>query len=344
MSADAVVLHMQDRRPVWSMPEWVPGRLREAMPEGWELRDVDAPADGSGDGAALVAPEVVEAVRDARVYLGFGIAPEVLRAGEGLEWVHSGSAGVGGSLTAALRERDVVFTNSAGIHGPPMAETVVGMLLHFFRGLDFAVRGKERGHWRPDPFYAADTPVTELAESVVGIVGYGGVGREVARRVSGLGARVLALRRHPPEGGDPHAEVLHGTAGFHRLLGRSDAVVLTVPETAETRGMIDADAFGAMKEGTILINVARGGVVDEDALLDALASGRLRGAGLDVFAAEPLPSDHPLWEMENVLLTPHVSAVSRRFWERQVHLITENLERFFEGRPLMNVVDVSLGY
>lgn len=342
--ADAVVLHLRDRRPVWSVPSWVEEEVGDALPDGWSLVSLDVPTEGSGDGAATVTSEVLEAVRDARVYVGYGIPEEVLRAGRELEWVHSGAAGVGGSLGDEMLRRDVVFTNSAGIHGPPMAETVVAMVLHFFRGLDFAVEGKERGTWWAEPFLEDDTPVRELSASVVGILGYGGVGSEVARRASALGARVLALRRHPPQGSDPHAEVVHGRAGLERVLGRSDAVVVCLPETDETRGLLDADALSRMKDGAVLVNVARGGVLDEDALLRALRSGELRGAALDVFATEPLPDGHPFWDEPRLLLTPHSSAVTRRFWRRETDLILDNLERLVAGRPLRNRVDKTAGY
>ena len=353
-----VVLDMRDRRPVWAMPPWVPGRLRAALPPGGELAVVDVLADGSGDGTARVHPAVLEAVADADAYLGFGIPAAVLEAGPRVRWVHSGSAGVGGSLTPALlARREVVFTNSAGIHAPPISEAVVAALLHFARGHDLAARGQAEGRWVQERFYEADAPVGELAGSTVGLVGYGGIGREVARRVVPLGAEVLALRRSVPEA--PAADVeslvpgvrfpaavrlLHGAAGLERLLRDSDAVVLCLPETPESRGMVDAAALALMKPSAVLVNVARGRVVDEAALVAALRDGRLRGAALDVFSTEPLPEGHPLWDLPNVLLTPHVSGVTRRYWEREVALIEENLRRLGEGRPLRNVVDRDAGY
>ncbi|MBW3535114.1 MAG: D-2-hydroxyacid dehydrogenase [Gemmatimonadetes bacterium] len=353
-----VVLDMQDRRPIWSMPPWVPGRLREALPSDGELHVVDLPADGSGDGTARVAPEVLDAVADADAYLGFGIPEAVLERGRRLRWVHSGSAGVGGSLTPTLfRRSEVAFTNSAGIHAPPIAEGVVGALLHFARGFDLAVRGQAEGRWVQERFYEADAPVGELAGSTVGIVGYGGIGREVARRVVPVGARVLALKRTPPA--SPTADVpslvdgvafpgavelLHGQEGFRRLLRESDAVVVCVPETEATRGLMDAGALALMKPSAVLVNVARGGVIDEEALVEALRAGRLRGAALDVFTSEPLPEDHPLWSLPRVLLTPHVSGVTRGYWTREVELIVDNLRRLREGRPLCNLVDREEGY
>ncbi|MFW6078572.1 MAG: NAD(P)-dependent oxidoreductase, partial [Gemmatimonadota bacterium] len=135
-----------------------------------------------------------------------------------------------------------------------------------------------------------------------------------------------------------------GEEGLRRLLESSDYVVLTVPETEQTRGLIDEDALAAMKPGAVLVNVARGGVVDEDALVRALAGGRLRGAALDVFSREPLPAGHPLWRLPNAVVTPHVSAYSRGYWEREVALVIENLRRYLAGEPLRNVVDKLAGY
>lgn len=348
-----LVLDLADRRPIWTVPDWAVERVREALPAGWELTRIHAPADGSGDGGRGPVPEVLEAVQGARVYLGYGVPPEILEAGAGtLEWVHSGAAGVGSSLHDAMRRSPVLFTNSAGIHGPPMAETVLGMILHFMRGLDFAVAAKGEGRWDQAPFLAADTPVTELAGSTVGIVGYGGIGREVGRRAAALGARVLGFRRgggrddrpNDPAAADPGVELLPQSDGLDRLLAESDTVVVAVPDTPATRGMLDRERLGRLRPGAILVNVSRGKIVDEDALVEVLREGRIRGAGLDVFRREPLPADSPLWSLPNVLLTPHVSAVSRGFWRRETELIVENLRRFLEGRPLRNLVDREAGY
>lgn len=352
-----VVLDMQDRRPAWAMPSWVADRVRDALPPGSDLVVMEVPADGSGDGVARVHPAVLEAVEDADAYLGLGIPAEVLGRGRRLAWVHTGVAGVGGSLTPEMRGADVVFTNSAGIHGPPMAETVVAMLLHFFRGLDFAVHAQARGQWDVDPFLEAGTPVRELSRSTVGVVGFGGVGREVGRRCAALGARVLGLVRSPPEreetalatvSGDATmgaaARTLAGPEGLELLLAESDAVVLCVPETDATRGLIGADALARMRPSAVLVNVGRGRLLDEDALVDALRGGRLRGAALDVFATEPLPGGHPLWSAPRALLTPHVSAVSDAYWERETELITDNVARWVAGEPLRNVVDRDAGY
>jgi len=354
------ILDMMDHRPVWAMPSWVPAALRDALPSGWELVVIEETTDGSGDGAARVSPGVLDAARDAEIYFGYGIPAEILDAGQRLRWVHSGAAGVGSSLHDAMRASDVIFTNSAGVHAPPMAETVLAMLLYFGRGLDFALANQRQGRWSTDPFYEGEAPPVELAHATVGIVGFGGIGREVARRVASLGARVIAVKRTVPAAGEANLlpvcgggelgtriEVVHGPVGLDAVLRESDFVVVCAPDTPGTRGMIDRAALAKMRRGAVLVNVARGRLVDEDALVDALRTGRLRGAGLDVFRTEPLPEGHPLWAFENALLTPHVSAVSQGFWRREADLIVRNLERYLTDVPLSeweNVVDKEAGY
>jgi phosphoglycerate dehydrogenase-like enzyme len=342
-----LVLDLNDRRPVWALPDWAVEEVRSAVPRDWEVHAASTPADGSGDGTGGPSDEVLKAVRGARVYVGFGIPPGILAVGRGtLEWVHTGTAGVGGSLHDAMRTSGVRFTNAAGIHGPPMAETVLAAILHFFRGLDFAVRGQGRGRWESRDFFRGDTPVRELGGATVGILGYGGIGREIARRLAPLDVRVLGLRRTPPleEVDDLGTVLLHGEEGLSRLLAESEALVVAAPETPDTRGVLTRERLSALRPDAVLVNVSRGGLVDEDALVDVLREERIRGAALDVFRSEPLPAGHPLWSLPNVLITPHVSAVSRGFWRRHNDLFLENLGRFLRGEPLRNQVDLEAGY
>jgi len=340
-----LVIDLADRRPLWRVPEWVNARIAARLPAGWEVHVVAAPADGVGDGAQRPSAEALEAVADAEVYFGFGVPAELLRAGRRLRWVHTATAGVSSLLTPELVESDIAFTNSAGVHAPAVAETVIAMMLHFARGLDIAVRAQAAGRWTKAPFDRADAPVREVAGSRTGVVGYGGIGREVARRVTALGGRVIAMRRRPDVQGAVESGVeVCGPEAFEQLLEASDYVVLAAPETAETRGLVGARELARMKRDAVLINVARGALVDEAALVDALRSGGIRGAGLDVFAAEPLPEGHPLWALPNVLITPHVSAYTHRFWEREAALVEENLARYLAGRPLLNLVDKQAGY
>ncbi|MEX0856398.1 MAG: D-2-hydroxyacid dehydrogenase [Gemmatimonadota bacterium] len=342
-----VVLNLRDGRPIWAIPPWAVSEIRAAFPSDWSLHVAAGATDGSGDGTPALPPEVVAALRGARVYLGFGVPEAVLDAGgDTLEWVHSGAAGVGGSLHESMRASSVRFSNSAGIHGPPIAESVLAMLLHFTRGLDFAVAAQRRCVWDTDPFLAADTPGGELSTLTVGILGYGGIGMEVGTRLRALGTRVLGLRRSAPETAIDGAgvELLSGEDGMSRLLAESDALVISAPLTAVTRGVLSSERIRTLRKGAVVINVARGALVDEEGLLAALRDGHLRGAGLDVFAAEPLSPDHPFWEMPNVLITPHISAVTRGFWRRETDLIVENSRRYREREPLLNEVDRGRGY
>ncbi|HUF14237.1 MAG TPA: D-2-hydroxyacid dehydrogenase [Longimicrobiales bacterium] len=341
-----LVLDMDDSRPLMRLPGGVEDRLRAALTFSWEVVRVRAPATGRGDGGRELSPEALNAVRDAEIYLGYGVPEELLRAGAGLRWIHSGAAGVASAITPALRRSGVVFTNSAGVHAPAVAETAIAMMLHFARGLDSAVRAQAEGEWRTEPFDADPSVARELAGATLGVIGYGGIGRETARRAAALGMRVLALRRRagPPRDELAGTTVLTGDSGFRRILADADYLLLAAPETAETRGMIDGGALERMRPGAVLVNVSRGGLVLEDALVRALRNGMLRGAALDVFAVEPLPSGHPLWRLPNVLITPHVSGYSNRFWERETELIVDNLGRYLRGLPLRNLVDPDAGY
>lgn len=338
-----LVIDFADRRPIWRMPEWVPDRIRAALPAEWEVAVVASPSDGSADGAAEASVETLRAAERAEVYFGFGVPPQILEVAPGLRWAHTGTAGVGSWLSPALIESDVILTNAAGIHAAPIAETVLAMILHFARGLDFAVRAQARGAWDRDAFDRADAPIGEIAESTVGIIGLGGIGREVGVRMAALGARVLGLRRRAGEP-PPGVELVHGDGGLARILRESHYLVLAAPLTPLTRHMIDRAALGLMRPDAVLVNVSRGALVDEEALVEALREGRIRGAALDVFATEPLPAEHPLWSLPNVLITPHVSGCTHRFWKRHAALLVENIGRYLDGRPLANVVDKRAGY
>ena len=325
-----LVLDLADERPLFRMPEWVPERIRAALGRGWEVVRVEAPASGLADGATMPSEAALSAVADAEVYIGFGLPAELLRVGRRLAWAHTGTAGVRSAITPELLASGVVLTNSAGVHAPAVAETAVAMMLYFARGLDIAQQAQRRHEWYKAPFDRADTVAREFAGSIVGVLGYGGIGRAVGRRASALGAEVVGVRS---DGAD-----------LDRALTESDYLVLSAPDTERTRGLIGRDALRRMKSEAVLVNVARGSLVDEAALLDALRSGRLRGAALDVFEREPLPREHPFWDMPNVLILPHVSSYSARFWERETELVQDNIRRYLAGETLRNVVDPRAGY
>ena len=341
------VLNLRDVRPIWAIPPDAADAIVAAFPADWEVTIVAAAVDGRGDGSG-VTKEAMLAARGSEVYLGFGLPRELFIAmtasgGARLRWAHTGTAGVGSLLYPELRSSDIILTNSAGIHAPAIAETALAMMLHFARGLDHAVRSQARGEWQPGPFEASRTVARELAGATLGLLGLGGIGSELARRAHALGMTVTAVRRTDAPG-PPGVRVLHGDGGFDTLLHQSDYLVVTVPGTAQTRSMIGAAELARMKPDAVIVNVARGEIIDEDALVAAIRGNRLRGAALDVFRNEPLPRSSPLWSLPNVLITPHVSATTARFWERETELIVDNVARYLEDRPLRNVVDKTHGY
>ncbi|HEY0304299.1 MAG TPA: D-2-hydroxyacid dehydrogenase, partial [Longimicrobiales bacterium] len=238
-----------------------------------------------------------------------------------------------------LVHSDVVLTNSAGIHAPPMAETVLGIILYFARGLDFAVRDQLAGRWDQTVFGTVHSPVMELSGATLGIVGYGGVGRAIAHKARAFDMRILATRRtsRPSDDGTTLVDL-------ERLLRESDVVVITVPATSATQQLIGRAELALLKPSAVLINVARGSIIDEAALIEVLREHRIRGAGLDVFVKEPLPEDSELWRLPNVLVLPHVSATTPRFWDRQSDFIIENFQRYLKGETLRTVVDKQAGY
>jgi len=326
-----LVLNCNDERPIWAMPAAAIDQVRAALPADWRLKVVAATVNSRGDGSSF-SVEAVEASRDAEVYIGSGVPAEVLAVAPRLRWAHTTNAGVSSLMYPEMRASDVILTNAAGIHAEPMAESVLAMMLYFARGFDYAVDAQRRRSWDESKLVSTGAQVRELSSSTVGIIGFGGIGKAVARRAETLGMTVMSTNSRSTR------------AELERLLERSHYVVLTVPDTPETRGLIGAAELARMRPDAVLINVARGAVVDEVALTDALEAGRIRGAGLDVFTEEPLPETSPLWNTPGVLITPHASAVSWHYWERQLSLILENLNRYLTGQPLLNVVNKQRGY
>jgi phosphoglycerate dehydrogenase-like enzyme len=301
----------------------------------------------------LVHDDAEAALASARVLLRGGVPASVLdhiiaRAPR-LEWIHSFSAGVDRVATPAVRERGLVVTNARGVFSRPIAEYVVMMCLAIARRLPQLLELQRERTWQP-------LEGRELRELTVGIVGYGSLGRSVASLASAFGARVIALRRRPesaaPAGSEeedgfpfePRVDQVFGPDRLHELLAASDIVVLAAPLTPETEGMIDEAAVGAMKRDAWLINVARGRLVDDTALIRALRDNRIGGAALDTFRDEPLPPGSPYWELPNVILTPHTAWSSARVLDRSIDLFCDNLVRFSRGEPLRNVVDPAAGY
>ena len=291
----------------------------------------------------------IEALSDPEVEVIVGPrAPSDLGQVPGLRWLQLRSAGVDHLAADPPWKHGILVTNAKGVYAIPIAEYVTGMVLRIHQPVSWAA-DQEAHHW-PD----RASLVSLIRGRTATIVGYGSIGREVARLLSALGMRVLAVKPRPeirhdtayrvPGTGDPDGSIPERIVGVDRLAetaAEADVVVLTMPLTDATRGIIDAGVLAALRSGAWLINVARGALVDEAALLDALHAGRLAGAVLDVTIQEPLPADSPLWDAPNVILTPHASGVTLRFFD---DLLVENVRRYLAGEELLNVVDPERGY
>jgi phosphoglycerate dehydrogenase-like enzyme len=292
----------------------------------------------------LLAKDVQEAValaKDADAVLGFCSA-DVLAAGPGIRWVQSFSAGVERCVSIpALRERGILLTNMQRVAGPVMAEHVMAMMLAYARGLHFYIPERMATRWTrelPPP-----GRMITLEGKTVLVVGLGGIGVEVARRAHALGMRVVATRASGREG-PPFVSYVGLPDELVKLAAEADFVVNTAPLTPATTRMFDAKFFAAVKPGAFFVNVGRGQSVVQDELIAALRSGRLGGAGLDVTEPEPLPAGSPLWQMQNVILTPHVSAQSDVDDSVRIAVAVENLRRYVAGEKMLSVVDVARGY
>jgi phosphoglycerate dehydrogenase-like enzyme len=283
--------------------------------------------------------EAVEVAADVEVVLG--VMPAVLLdAAPKLRWVHATASGVDGFLYPAFRDGDVVLTGEKGLVGGHLADHGFGLLLAVTRRIATAVR------LGPDSWADRErmrSEELELEGLVMGVFGFGGTGRAMARRAAAFGMTCLAVDELEVPGSDEVAEVWPASR-LHELLGRSDVVAVCCPLTDATRGVFDDAAFAATKPGAILVNVTRGEVVDGDALVRALGSGRLGGAGLDVTPLEPLPADHPLWGFETVVITPHTAGASQHRARRNLERFCENLRRYRGGEPLVGVVDKHAGF
>lgn len=329
----------------WSLTDEGRSRIRESAPPGWEVRFVAAPTVSDGDGGTRPSAEALRTIGDAEAYVGFGIHRELFTAARRLRWVHSAAAGVGAALFPEMLASDVTLTNSAGIHALPIAQHVVAGVIHLLRSFDIAIDQQRTGTWDKAPFTGDTSTVRELADCCVLIVGAGGIGQTLSRAMAHFGARCTAVRRRPELGVPGGCERVVGPDGLDGELARADVVILATPATPQTDTLLNARRLALLPRDAIVVNVGRGALLDEEALVGELRSGRLRGAVLDVFREEPLAPTSPLWQLRQVVLTPHVAAVSpRRFWDRQLDLLTDNWQRYVKGERLRNVVDKTAGY
>jgi phosphoglycerate dehydrogenase-like enzyme len=315
----------------WCIPDAEVDWLRREFPEHTFARaDADA--------------ETLACIPDADVVFGATVRPDQLAAARRLRWIHSPAAGIGNMLFPEMVASPVLMTNSRGNSAATIAEHVIAVTLALLRDFPLAYRRQIERLWAQDEFNAG-ARIRMLRDCRVLVIGFGSIGGETGRLAAALGARVVGIRRSSP---DQDADVARITtvspAHLHAELPLADVVIVSAPQTPMTVHMIGAAELALMKEGAVLVNVSRGKLIDEAALVRALQTGRLRGAALDVFEHEPLAADSLLWPRTDVLITPHVSGFQAHHWPDAAKLFAENLRRFVAGEPLMNVVDKQAGY
>jgi D-2-hydroxyacid dehydrogenase (NADP+) len=303
------------------------------------LAATDIPAERYQVTRSLGKKDFEDKIGDVDVAIVWHFAPELLRKAKRLKWVHFAMAGVDDALHPALVESPVLVTSSVSVHAQPVAEHAFAMILAFARGLVIASANQHERRWaRREVVYS----IHELHDMTLGVVGLGHIGRAVAGLGKAFGMHVLGVSRHGAD--DENVDEVYAADGLPKVLTRADFVVLCVPLTAETRGIIGVDEFRLMKESAYLINVARGPLVREDMLIEALRHRWIAGAGLDVFETEPLPPDHPLYNLDNVIISPHVAGVTPYYWERMAKLFVDNFQKFLAGEEPSTKVDKERGY
>jgi phosphoglycerate dehydrogenase-like enzyme len=280
---------------------------------------------------------------DTTIFVGYSLRAEQLLHARELKWIHSTAAGVAQLMYPELRQSGITVTNASGIFSVPMAEHTMGLLLAMARNFPDSVRYQDQAKWSVQVLWDRPQHLTEINGSVLLIVGYGSIGRELARRAKAFDMSVWGVTRSG-KGDRKYAEKIFPASQLNEALPPADYVVIAAPETSETKHLIGAEQIARMKRGARLINVARGSLLDESALIRALESGALGGAALDVTGREPLPPESPLWKAPNLFITPHTSAISERLWLRETELFLKLLEEWFSGKELSNRVDFSRGY
>jgi phosphoglycerate dehydrogenase-like enzyme len=315
---------------VWNLP---PGQVEELAREFPDVEFVSPRTRAEADAA----------VSDADVILGAALTRANFAAARRLRWIHLTAAGVGHALFPELVASDIVVTNARGLHAVSMAEHTLAVLLAFARKLHLARDAQRDVHWAHRDMWADRPPFGDLGGASLGLLGLGAVGSAIAVRARALEMKVRAVCRRARTDPAPAHEVWTADR-LGDLAAASDALVLAAPHTPATSGQVDAAVLARMPSHAVLVNLGRGALVDEPALIAALEGGRIAGAALDVFAEEPLPATSPLWRMPQVIATPHISGLGPRYWERTVAMFADHLRDFLAGRPLRNLVDKREGY
>ncbi len=316
--------------PLWNPPADTGPRMRARFPD---MRIIHLP-DWNG---------LEQELADADIFMGYSLEAKLLPLAPKLKWIHAVSAGVTQFLYPELRDRGVILTNATTVHCVPIAQHILGMLVALARRFADSLRYQQQAEWAQNKLWTAPIKPRELGGQVVLFIGFGAIGRETARLMRPLDMRIWAVT-HSGRGHSELAERVLPASQLQQVLPEADFVVIAAPDTPETRNIMGAREFAMMKRSAYLINVARGTLVDEPALIAALQDNRIAGAALDVTAKEPLPGNSPLWKLENVFITPHVSGATENTWMREEELIAENLKRWFAGQELLNIVDLARGY
>jgi phosphoglycerate dehydrogenase-like enzyme len=285
-----------------------------------------------------------EELPDTDIFVGYSLRPQQLKEALQLQWIHSTASGVAQLMYPELRESGIFVTNTRGIFATPMAEHAMGLLLALARNFPDSVRHQDRAHWGQQEIWDQPQRLTELNGQVLLIIGFGSIGQELAHRAKAFGMSVWAANRSGQADSAGFADKIVPVSQLAEVLPHADFVVIAAPETPDTRHLIGPAELSRMKASARLINLARGSLLDETALIQALQQNQLGGAALDVTSVEPLPADSPLWRAPRLLITPHTSAVSDRLWTRQTDLLLQLLEKWFAGQELFNRVDFAKGY
>jgi phosphoglycerate dehydrogenase-like enzyme len=319
---------------IWNMPrDWI-GVLRTAFPHHTFLEAWDRDA-------------IRRQLPDADVAFTPFVDRDVFAQAARLRWVQSPAVGVGSLMFPELLASPVIVTSARGIRARAIAEHVIGVTIALARRLPHALRAQQARRWAQDELEGPGSGVRPLHGMRMGIIGLGSIGMEIAKRAAAFDIRVSGIRRTAPPAGAPlpdGIDAVFGPDAIPRVVEHSDIVVLALPHTPETRQIIGRRELGRMKRGALLVNIARGKLIDDAAVVEALRDGRLGGAALDVFTREPLEPDSPYWELPNVIVTPHTSGAMEDYWAPLVDLFSDNLRRFDHGEPLRNVVDKVAGY
>jgi len=326
-----LLILLQHRFELWSPPSWFAERLRQ------NFTDLEVTQLNSYENAESYLP-------DAEVLIAWSLRPEQLAAARKLRWIHSPAAAVHALLIPELVASNIILTNGRDVHGPVVAEHVIALVFALAKLLPQAVRFQSQHIWGQTQMWESHPRPREIKDATLGLIGLGSIGREVARLASAMGMKVIAVREQIQKGSPAYVAQVYPAAQIDVLLAQSDYVVLAAPITPQTRGLMNADRFAHMKPDACLINVGRGPLIDEPALVKALQEKRIGGAALDVFDREPLPSDSLLWDLDNLLITPHTAGLTDKLWERQYELFTTNLRRFVAGETLLALVDKQKGY